>query len=762
MTETPPPTRARPLRILAYAVLGIVASAGVLILLKAAARPPAPTVDAPPPAAAPVDAEEARRAYAELKAKADKANPVTDALIAEIYAAGNRWNPVWAVVNPADQESPFDTLAAALVNRRAETAAQAFGELTAEVDAEMRARKYGPALEALAKFRPEPHLEEARRALVHDTLARIDSDLAVVEEHGTALVDAGRFVEASRWYSGQAGRFRGTDRHGRVASRPDQLSEVAVVDDLRRRRETAEAQARSNEVIKKIQASVAPAGTGTPSADPAAPPLGPFHAKLAERVNQKRFAQKKYTFGAGITGSPTEATAEGVIVGGLLMKWPGIPADVLFAMAGDSFHGEDWVVAAEYAFAAGHPAYSGGFLWRYAGGADRKQRQATIDEILARFRGLRSVPEGGFTYDLKAGWEDRSQRANRTAVDEAGRHAKALLGTSEARRREEAFEKLRGLYLQPGLADETREKVRATAVDALTTLKRERLEDLAKRAKATGGLAELRALKLLLKKAREEALKVIYDPKIYLPEDDPRWRQGEKINGQLKVDELVEAVRQIWEQPARFVLGSSRTLERDLEEIRTINEKYFPAFGLEGDTEKDFAAFEEVRNNLNEALSIRSYCLNAAERQDYEWNRRVDRYNDSLKGSGITRDEIEHARTLNDYREMMGRRRLFLDARLCRATKKHSAACDKAGRIWHVGEDGDPNSRARAEGFTSGVSENVAIGYSSPADIWTRGWYRASDHHRNGLSDSWNCMGYGYVGSVGTQNFSAIGNPKGF
>ena len=169
-----------------------------------------------------------------------------------------------------------------------------------------------------------------------------------------------------------------------------------------------------------------------------------------------------------------------------------------------------------------------------------------------------------------------------------------------------------------------------------------------------------------------------------------------------------------------------------------------------------------MRHNLNEKLSVKSYSLNAADRQDYEWNRRVDRYNDALKGSGITRDEIEHARVLNDYREMMGRRRLFLDARLCRATKKHSAACDRAGRIWHVGEDGDPQSRARAEGFTAGVSENVAIGYSSPADIWTRGWYRASDHHRNGLNDNWNCLGYGYVGSVGTENFSSIGNPKGF
>ena len=68
---------------------------------------------------------------------------------------------------------------------------------------------------------------------------------------------------------------------------------------------------------------------------------------------------------------------------------------------------------------------------------------------------------------------------------------------------------------------------------------------------------------------------------------------------------------------------------------------------------------------------------------------------------------------------------------------------------------------AKAEGFPGGVGENVAIGYGSPSDVWWKGWYRASDHHRNGLSDAWNCGGYGYQGSVGTENFSNIGAPKG-
>ena len=759
------PRRIRPVKILAYLVLGVTVSAGALVMARAATRKPPAPAEAPSVAAAPVSADEAVKALAELRRKAER-GPITDALIAEIHVAGNRWNTTWAVVHPADQDSPFELLAASLVLRRAESAAQVFADVQGRVETEMRARKYGAAIEALGKLRVDPPYEESRRSLVSDTLARIDSDLAAVEEHGAALAVAGRYAEAARWYASQSARFTGTDRQGRLASRPDGLAEIARVDDIRRRREVAETQARADEAIRKLLAPPPPAAAdpGSAPSAPGAPALNPFLAKVADRVNnsKERFQGKKYDFASGISGTPTAASPEGVTVGGVRIPWNGIPAEILFALALDSFHGEDWVIAAEYAVANGHRSQADKFLWKYAGGADRKQRQAKIDEILTRVRGLKSTPEGGFTYDPAAGWEDRTQRTNRTAVDEAGRHIKALLAATETKRRDEAFEKLRSLYLQAGLADDPRETIRAAAAEALLELKRDLVEGLGKKAKATAGMSQLRALKMLLKERREEAIKVIYDHKIYLPEDDPRWTQGDKINGQEKVDELVKAVREIWDQPGQIVLGSSRTIERDLEEIRTMNERYFPAFGLEGDTEKDFAAFEEVRNNLNDRLSVKSYSFNAADRQAYEWNRRVDRYNDALKEAGITRDEVEHARTVNDYREMMGRRRLFLDARLCRATKKHSAVCDRAGRIWHVGEDGDPESRARAEGFTGGVAENVAIGYSSPSEIWTRGWYRASDHHRNGLSDSWNCMGYGYSGSVGTENFSNIGNPKGF
>jgi len=750
----------RILRVAILAGLGLAAGFAILVLGMAALS--APKTPAKPETVSSPGYEEALASLARLQEKASRTDPPPESLIAEVHAAGTRWNPAWLARNPADRMSPFDRLAETLVVRRAEGFTRAFADLETAVETELRARRYGEALETLARFKPQPAFEDPLRALVGRVHDHVEADFAAVQENGEALVEARRFAEASRWFSQHAPRFKGTDKHRRLADRPESLSEIGKAEDARIAREAEEARARAEEHLRRLAASPTPRAPSTEGPKDPAAALNPFHAKIAEGVNAGRCAGKTYAFTPALSGTPASAAPEGIAVGAARIAWGEIPAKVLVALASDALQGEDLLMAAEQAAAAQLGTEADRILFKYLGGGDRKERQPKVDETLARLRGFSAVPEGGFTYDPAAGWEDRTQRANRTAVDEAARHLKALLSSSDAKKRDEAFDKLRQTYLQAGLADEPREKIRTDAVAGFRELKRRKIEDIAKKAKAASSLAPLRALKQVLNQRREEAIKVIYNPKIYLPEDDPRWGQGDAVNGQKQVDELVGKVREIWDQPGQAVFEHSRSVERDLEEIKAVNERYLAAFGEEANAEEELASLEEIRNNLNQALSVRSYCLKGSDRQDWEWNRRVDKYNEGLKVAGVTKDEIEHAKVVNDYREMMGRRRVFLDARLCRATKKHSAVCDRAGKIWHVGSDGDPNSRAKAEGFTAGVAENVAMGYSSPAETWTRGWYRASDHHRNGLNEGWNCMGYGYSGSVGTQNFSSIGPPKGF
>ncbi len=265
-------------------------------------------------------------------------------------------------------------------------------------------------------------------------------------------------------------------------------------------------------------------------------------------------------------------------------------------------------------------------------------------------------------------------------------------------------------------------------------------------------LGELRDRKGELQRRREAALKVIGDPKVYLPEAAPAFKQGDEANGQKAVDALVSAVQELWDAPRPVAVDP--VLRAD---AKAVVEAAAKALALFGEADPD----PVLLHNLSlDPLDVRSFALDAREVEAWLWNRKVDRYNEGLADPDVGPVEKQGAAVINGYRERMGRRRLFLDARLCRSSKKHSIACNAAQKIWHAGPDGDPQTRARLEAFPNPVAENVAIAFADGLDVWKRGWFRASDHHRNGISEAWTCMGYGYVGNVGTQTFANIPPPK--
>ncbi|HYE98421.1 MAG TPA: CAP domain-containing protein [Planctomycetota bacterium] len=273
-----------------------------------------------------------------------------------------------------------------------------------------------------------------------------------------------------------------------------------------------------------------------------------------------------------------------------------------------------------------------------------------------------------------------------------------------------------------------------------------RLRDVESRLAAAENFEPLRDLRRELQRRRDAAFKVIGDTAVYKPEDHPDFEKGYELNGQEAVDGLVKAVREIWEAPSPSV-EVDPALRKEVD-------------GLLGGKAPP-AGFEVLVHHLaQERLDVRSFCLDAKEAEAWAWNRKVDRYNAAHPDADVDAAAKAHAEVMNGYREMMGRRRLWLDGRLCRATRKHSAACDKAQKIWHAGPDGDPQTRARLEQFPAAVAENVAIAYDHPSEVWWRGWFRASDHHRTAISDAWTCFGYGYVGNVGTQNFATLPPPR--
>jgi uncharacterized protein YkwD len=341
--------------------------------------------------------------------------------------------------------------------------------------------------------------------------------------------------------------------------------------------------------------------------------------------------------------------------------------------------------------------------------------------------------------------------------------ARQLEAMEDPKLAEKLVTELHTLQAAPSTPAELRETIRLEAVIALRAGRDRRLKALDVRLSALENVAKLRELKAELQKRREAALKTLSDPKVYLPEAHPDFPKGDAANGQAAVDALIllkhaGSVQELWNAPAPLTEPVDPILRADAQRILDAAAKSLFLFG---ETEKEPAGFETLFHHLAlKSLDLRSVALDAREAELYAYNRKIDRYNDMLADPDVGAPEKEHAAVINEYREMMGRRRLFLDARLCRSSKKHSAACDAVQKIWHAGTDGDPQTRARLESFPNPVAENVAIAFAHPADLWWRGWFRASDHHRNAVSESWTCMGYGYVGNVGTQTFSSHLAPK--
>lgn len=343
--------------------------------------------------------------------------------------------------------------------------------------------------------------------------------------------------------------------------------------------------------------------------------------------------------------------------------------------------------------------------------------------------------------------------------------AAKLADSPDAKSADHVFEDLHAAYVAANDVD-LKAAVKGEILGALRTVREKRLKSIDGKVKSVAALRAMAAQKADLNRRREAALRTISDPAAYLPEAHADWKKGDAANGQAKVDALVlkahpGSVEELWAKGGDGAVELDVAALVDAEALHDLNAKHLVAMGERAEAE-DLELARLLLSNPHPRLDLRGLALDSREAETLAWNARVEAYNAALADPGVGKEEKDHAQVMNAYREMMGRRKLFLDARLCRATKKHSAACDAAKKIWHDGPDGSAQSRAREEGFPEAVGENVAIGFAQPAELWWKGWFRASDHHRNALSDKWTCMGYGYSGIVGTQNFSTLPPPKAF
>jgi hypothetical protein len=352
--------------------------------------------------------------------------------------------------------------------------------------------------------------------------------------------------------------------------------------------------------------------------------------------------------------------------------------------------------------------------------------------------------------------QDDSGKALRDAAAKVVTASKAVSSGSDPKSFDRTVEDFLKLYYGVGQKEEVRSAVKADVVAALKAARARAIKSAQEKATSNGPWRKLIALKTDLEKRREEALKVIRDESIYLREDHADYKKGDQVNGQARVDQLVMkkhkgSVQDLWEQGIAMKVTPEPAVLKELDLARRLGEKHLHELAEDPDDEdlKPLAMYTFLPPGT---VNLRSLALNQDEADAVAWNRAVEKYNEAIKDPAIGAEEKQHARVMNEYREMMGLRAMYLELRLCRSSKKHSTVCNAAQKIWHEGSDGTPQSRMKAEGWAEGGGENVLIG-TPTNDSWWLGWYTASDHHRNALQPVYTCFGYGYVGNVGTQNF---------
>ena len=124
--------------------------------------------------------------------------------------------------------------------------------------------------------------------------------------------------------------------------------------------------------------------------------------------------------------------------------------------------------------------------------------------------------------------------------------------------------------------------------------------------------------------------------------------------------------------------------------------------------------------------------------------------------------QVDMLARLNALRASLGAAAVRLCAPLNAAATKHSADMASRGYFDHTGLDGrDPSDRATAEGYGSGVGENIAAGYDSVADVMA-GWIDSPGHYANLINADYRVVGFGRVsvpdspyGVYWTQNFGS-------
>lgn len=373
-------------------------------------------------------------------------------------------------------------------------------------------------------------------------------------------------------------------------------------------------------------------------------------------------------------------------------------------------------------------------------------------ELVAAERG-EAVPEGGYV------WEGGTWISKQDQLDS---QQKELLASLEKR-----FTKAKG-------SDE-----REDAWDALADLgpaafaSRTKLLE-ARWERALQGVMKGSTLQTLARVAqdreeldhrRKKALELIFDEEEYFypyrPPECPPDKARLYWPVQQRVDELVAAVREVWNGAKQVKLSASfRGGLADLAWASEAGEELGLDLQLPAELPKwAFSLPEDL-----EAVGLHEFAWDDTEASELAYNRSVEAYNarrwaeqkDLKDEERADKTEQRQVEVTNEYRKMFGRRALAWNSTVQVAADMHSQYMADTGDFGHF-EKGDPERRSpfdrmRLAGYNNGASENCLMGNGSPEGAHD-GWIHSSGHHRNILMPGHREMASAMTGSYWTQNY---------
>jgi hypothetical protein len=367
--------------------------------------------------------------------------------------------------------------------------------------------------------------------------------------------------------------------------------------------------------------------------------------------------------------------------------------------------------------------------------------QEMVDGIIARARD-ELVPLGGYAW--RGGRWIRFEEARRQDDTEEIARLARNFRRAKANRRDAALAALREI----GAEDEAREILAEHWEAALETFHK------GKTAKRLTALAEQRAE---LDRRRAEALDLIFDLEEYFypyrPPECPPERAKLYPAVQRRVDVLVGAVAEVWENPLTVAIGDDFqeglvdafwVIEREREHPEP---RAFVAdlptwvYGIDPDAKE---------------LDLQGFAWDADELEQQRYNRSVLAYNQHLFARtdwgederAADRAEQRQVEVTNQYRLLFGRRALAWNPRIQAAAEDHSRYMADTGNFSHFEPDPEsrgPGDRMRLRGYDRGISENIHMGSGDPVGAH-QGWMRSSGHHRNLLMKGHREMASGLIG----------------